>query len=119
MKLERLHQAEEDFLNRYPGGFSNPALEEILKKHKMTKMVALTQEVFEKGQFEHSARTLENLVKVVSQSSMVSMFEKPKFRDFARSLNDIERDLLVDGWLERFNHQILGMGADFPIDLAH
>jgi hypothetical protein len=49
MNLDKLKQAEEVFLHRYPGGFDNP---EIIttrnRKHKPDKMIALAQESFSK-----------------------------------------------------------------------
>ena len=43
------------------------------------------------------------MVKVVSRSSMVSMFEKPKFRDFVKRLNEDEKAFMVHG-LSQFLH---------------
>jgi hypothetical protein len=103
MNLQRLKQAEADFLQRHPGGFGNPEMQLVLKKHKMDKMVEMTRQAFREQEFEKPAQIIKNLVKVVSQSSMVSMFEKPKFRSFVNSLNNLERDLLVDGWFERLH----------------
>ena len=103
MNLKRLKKAERQFLTRYPGGFEHPDLVQVIRKHKMDRMVDLTQQAFTEGNFDKSSAILESLVKVVSQSSMVSMFEKPKFRNFANALTDLERDLLVDGWRERLH----------------
>ena len=44
MNLERLKKAENQFLSRYPGGFEHPDLVQVLKKHKMERMVDLAQQ---------------------------------------------------------------------------
>lgn len=38
MNLEKLALAEKHFLQRYPGGFNHPELQELSKKHKMEKI---------------------------------------------------------------------------------
>ena len=44
MNLDRLRQAQGDFLMRYPGGFLDPELADIGKKHNLAKMTALCEE---------------------------------------------------------------------------
>jgi hypothetical protein len=46
MNLKKLLQAEAAFFMRYPGGFNHPEMEALGKKHKMDKMITLTQEGF-------------------------------------------------------------------------
>lgn len=103
MNLIKLKQAEEVFFNRYPGGFENPEMAAHAKKHKMDKMIAFAQEGFVKRNFKLPELVNENMVKVVSGSSMVSLFEKPKFRDFARSLPPKDMKTLASG-LENILH---------------
>lgn len=52
MNLKKLKEAEEAFFNRYPGGFENPEMVEIGKKHKMDKMIAFAQEGFVRRNFK-------------------------------------------------------------------
>lgn len=103
MNLEKLKQAEYWFLNRYPGGFLDPELAAIGKKHKMDKMIVLTQESFAKKNFRDSASIIENMIKIIGRSSMVSIFEKPKFRDFANSLEPKQKNALVAGLKEQLH----------------
>jgi len=103
MNLKKLKQAEEAFFDRYPGGFENPEMIAVGKKHKMDKMIAFAQEGFVKRNFKLPEFIVENMVKVVSRSSMVSVFEKPKFRDFARSLPPKDMKTLASG-LENILH---------------
>ena len=97
MNLERLKQAEEDFLAQYPGGFDHPEMAALARKHKVDKMVALAQDAFARDKFRSPALIVENMVKVVSRSSMVSVFEKPKFRDFTHALTIEEKDVVATG----------------------
>ena len=100
MNLKKLKQAEEEFFNRYPGGFANPEMIAIRKKHKLEKMVELTQDGFAKRNFKLPDLIIENMIKVITRSSLISVFEKPKFRDFARSLPSEDRKTLASGLQE-------------------
>lgn len=97
MNIEKLKQAEAAFLDRYPGGFENPEMVAIAKKHKMDQMVAFTQESFQKENFRMPDLIVDRMVKVASRSSMVSVFEKPKFRDYALALAPDKKRQLSDG----------------------
>lgn len=112
----KLTELEARFLSDYPGGFQDPKLEEIGKKHRMDKMVAMTKECFSKTACLNVRATAENMVKIVSRSSMVSMFEKPKFRDFVHKLNEIDRDFLVDALIEIL-HGSQRTGFEAMVDL--
>lgn len=103
MNLKKLEQAEETFLYRYPGGFDNPEIIAIrTKKHNVDKMIELAQESFAKRNFKHPDEIVQNMVKIVSRSSVISVFEKPKFRDFAEALFPDERNLLAGELKELF-----------------
>jgi hypothetical protein len=98
MNLTKLKRAEETFFELYPGGFNNPDMLAMAKKHKMDKMVQFAQDSFSKKSFKKASKTIvENMIKIVSRSSMVSMFEKPKFKDFANSLKPKDIKLLANG----------------------
>ena len=100
LDINKLHQAQADFLVQYPGGFNNPAIVEIVKKHRMDKMVVMAKEYFSKEACSDVLATADNMVKVVSRSSMVSMFEKPKFKGFVQRLNNDEKAFLVNALCE-------------------
>jgi hypothetical protein len=103
LNSKKLKEAEERFLMQYPGGFNNPKILEIAKKHKVEKMNKLAQESFTFGQFESPSRIIDSMNKVISQSSLVSIFEKPKFRDLVRAMNENEKERLSHG-LKEFLH---------------
>lgn len=95
MNLEKLKRAEALFLSRYPGGFDDPAMAEARKKHKMEKMIEKAAAFFSEDAFSRSEELTENLIRFVSASSMISVFEKPKFRDYLRSLNSRDKEELT------------------------
>ncbi|MFT5259734.1 MAG: hypothetical protein ACI9J2_000865 [Saprospiraceae bacterium] len=101
MNLGNLKQAENQFLLRYAGGFDNPEILELRKKHRILKLVETTQELFEEKNFYNVDQIVAAMVKVVSRSSMVSLFEKPKFRDFVKSLHDTEKEALAQALYEQ------------------
>lgn len=103
MNFEKLKQAERWFLNRYPGGFAHPDMQAIGKRHKVDKMIVLTQECFAKKNFRDTQDIIDNMVKIIARSSMVSIFEKPKFKDLANSLRPKEKNLLVAGLKEQLH----------------
>ena len=98
MNLKRLKQAEAEFLARYPGGFNHPDMITIGKKHNVGKMTEQAKELLSKKAFQKTGPVLASLIKVVSRSSMVSMFEKPKFRDYVNGLDRDEREALARGF---------------------
>ena len=95
MNLEKLKRAEADFLARYPAGFSDPGLAPIRKKHNVDKLTEFAQANLGRAHFNRPEHIADTLVKIISRSSMVSMFEKPRFRDFVAALNSHEKEHLA------------------------
>jgi hypothetical protein len=116
MNLEKLKKAEMNFMQRYPGGFSNPEMLEISKKHKIEKMTNLTKERFAIGEFDNSENIIESMIKIVSSSSMVSLFEKPKFRDFVRNL-DMDRKNIITNAVKQLIHGNEESGFEILVDI--
>jgi hypothetical protein len=117
MNLSRLKQAEAAFLHRYPEGFDNPELVAIrVKKHKPDQMVALARESFAPDNFNRPERIVQNMVKVIGRSSITSVFEKAKFKNFATSLSPDEREFLSSG-LHQLLHDNQQTGFEMILDL--
>jgi hypothetical protein len=117
MNLDKLKQAEEAFLHRYPGGFENPELRTIRdKKHKPDQMIALARESFAKGNFKRPELIIQNMEKVISRSSIISVFEKMSFRNFVHTLIHQEREWLSNG-LEELLHGTEQTGFEMILDL--
>lgn len=111
LNVEKLKLAEFEFLRRFPGGFAHPDMQVISKKHNVAKIVTFAQKSFTKKASKDVDCYAENMIKVVSRSSMVSMFEKPKFRDFVRHLDPSEKAFLVKSM-----HQMLQGKQQFGFD---
>ena len=103
MNRDRLRIAEAHFLQSYPDGFADAALKDIGKKHNMDRMTAFSRDVFAKKSFDKPNEFLDNLVKLVSRSSMVSLFEKPKFRDMVADLNSEQRKTMTAAFKKMFH----------------
>ncbi|MCF7807020.1 MAG: hypothetical protein K9M49_05080 [Candidatus Marinimicrobia bacterium] len=107
MNTDKLKQAEEQFLSMYPGGFENPEMLALAKKHGVGKMTALVQETFAEDQFDDPKSVVQSMGKIVSRASLVSLFEKPKFRDYVNSLGPQQEAILANGLKEALhsNHE--------------
>ena len=103
MNVSKLKQAETAFLARYPGGFQHPEMVAIGKKHKMDSLIEQVQLSFAKTRFKDTFAIVDDIAKYISRSSMVSMFEKPKFKDFARSLDPADKNRLATGLRDRLH----------------
>jgi hypothetical protein len=99
MNLSKLREAEALFLHRYPGGFQNEEmLKVVAKRHNVGKLSEFAATALAKKNFAKPGALLDDVIKIASRSSMVSMFEKPKFRDYVNGLARDDRELLVAGY---------------------
>lgn len=98
MNLAKLRDAEALFLQMYPGGFDDEGLKHIGKKHNVGKLSEFAKQALAKKQFVQQGAVLDSIIKIVSRSSMVSMFEKPKFRDYVNGLGQDDREYLAEGY---------------------
>ncbi|MFT4518410.1 MAG: hypothetical protein ACI9JM_000791 [Halioglobus sp.] len=101
MNKKKLLGAEASFLMRYPKGFDDPGMAYIKKKHSVDKLVGFAQDNLTRSHFNRPEHIAETVLKVVSRSSMVSRFEKPRFRDFISSLNSHEKVALAQAYEKR------------------
>lgn len=95
MNYEKLKEAEASFLQLYPKGFADEAMQDIRKKHNVDKLVAFAQGSVTKTNCNKPEFISDCLLKIVSRSSMVSRFEKPPFKDFIGSLSSDEKEALA------------------------
>lgn len=100
MNLKELHSAENFFLRRYPKGFESEEMFDIKKKHKFGKVVDFAQSILSKQELKHVKNSISNITKFISKASMVSVFEKMRFRDFVREIDDITQFELIDSIYE-------------------
>ena len=117
MNLEKLRRAEQAFLHRYPGGFDNPELMATrVRKHKPDQMIKLAHESFSEANFRRPNLIVQNMVKLISRSSIISVFEKPRFREFADALPPQEQEFFTQGLKEILYGQEQ-MGFEMMLDL--
>jgi hypothetical protein len=96
MNIETLKEAENTFLNMYPEGFQDSEMVKVGKKHRMDKMIKMAHENLSEETLKKSGEdVVEGIIKIVTSSSMVSLFEKPKFRDIVRTMSDEQKKQLV------------------------
>lgn len=116
MNVNTLKMLEAKFMAVYPEGFENPELVKIGKKHRMPQLIQFAKESFDKQCFDNADELLESMIRMVSRSSMISVFEKPKFRDFARSLGSTQKQVLVTG-LKELLHGSEELGFNMMLDV--
>lgn len=92
MNTQKLKRAEDDFLLMFPSGFSDPSLVELAKKHYADLRKEQAAEYFSEEAFAVPHIVVENIVKLISRSSLVSRFEKPRFKHLINNLTDSERE---------------------------
>lgn len=100
MNFQKLKDAEAYFLELYPKGFEDVGLLPIIKKHNTAKIGEQAQEMFAKENFTQPELICENFAKIVSKSTLVSLFEKPKVRDMMKEMRMERRDMFCIGLYE-------------------
>jgi hypothetical protein len=119
MNIGRLRDAEAQFLRRYPGGFANEEMQAILKKrHNVGKLSEFAAEALAEQRFVKPGALIDDLVRIVGRSSMVSMFEKPRYRDFVQGLARGDREQLVGGYRDLL-HGDQERGFNAVLDVLH
>ena len=101
MNYEKLKAAEAQFLQLYPLGFGDPEMQKVGKKHQMNLRIEQCQQAFAETAFNKPHVVIDNMAKQISRSSMVSMFEKPKFKALTQSLMGKDRDRLSESLYEQ------------------
>lgn len=91
MNLERLKELEKEFLLQYPGGFETEDIKKAGKKHNLAKHVKYLKETCSEENMRKGLDVYNDVMKVVINSSMVSVFEKVRFRDFIKEIDEMEK----------------------------
>ena len=97
MNIDKLRQAECEFYLQYPLGMDDPEMIQILRKHKMVKMRQMAQSSFAPEQFADPAAIVQAMGKIVVASSLISVFDKPKFRDLVAAMTFADKTELAAG----------------------
>ncbi len=100
MNINKLIRLESDFLHRYPQGFNDEEMQKAKKKHKVSKVSEYLKKVCSKENMKLGLSAYDDIIKVVSRSSMVSVFEKMGFRDLAKEFDNTEKYFLLESVYE-------------------
>jgi hypothetical protein len=103
VNFDKLRDAEAVFLQSYPEGFASPELEAVRKRHNVARLAEFAASALAPNRFVNRGQVLDDIVRLVSRSSMISLFEKPKFRDYVQGLGRDDREWLAAGY-ERLLH---------------
>lgn len=96
MNLKELYTAEKFFLQQFPKGFQSEEMTDIRRKHKFDKVVTFAQEILSEASLRKKKESIANISKFISKASMVSVFEKMRFRDFIKEIDDTTEFELLD-----------------------
>lgn len=101
MNLTKLKEAEAAFLMRFPGGFADPGLKPIRKRHNVNRLGDFARDNLTELTFAQPDKLAETLLTIVGRSSMVSRFEKPPFREFVGALDSKTKRRLAEAFQKR------------------
>lgn len=85
MNLNKLKEAEANFFTFYPKGFEDEGLLPIIKRHNTEGIGKSVRELFAPERFRNPDEICGSFAKIVSKSTLVSLFEKPKVRDMVKN----------------------------------
>lgn len=116
MNDKKLEILENAFLERYPEGFESEEIRAIAKKHRMDKMKAYVETNFQIDGFKDPDAFLERFTKLISKSSLVSVFEKARFKDCAKTFSQAEKAMLSRG-VKDFLHGDQRLGFEMQVEV--
>lgn len=116
MNLGKLKEVEESFFRLYPEGFDDPQMQKIAKKHRLGTMGEKVNKYFTPGAFDDPNGVVEHMAKVVSASSMISLFDKPKFKNACAVMRSEEKELLALG-LREVLHGVQANGFEMMVEI--
>ena len=96
MNVKRIKQLEARFLSRYNDGFDSDEMKEIRKKHNLSKLVDYIHNVCSEENLKQGLNIFFDVTKIISKSSMVSVFEKMRFRDLVKEFDNNEKILFLE-----------------------
>lgn len=109
MNLEKLKAEEERFFISYPGGFNDPKMGSVSKKHNISRLVKLVKENLCEEAFSDPDTAIETISKIIRGSSLVSVFEKTAFRNMLNEMDPIEKAVLSEAFKQLLHgEQALG-----------
>lgn len=120
MNIEKLKKLESDFLGRHPEGFKSQEFKKTMKKHNVDKLTTYVNEVLTEEFLNKGYRVYKEVAKVVLSSSLVSVFEKMRFRDLSADLTNAEKSRFVKGVKELlYGHEKSGFYMVYTLLKEH
>ena len=95
MNKNKLEYLEHKFISVYPDAFDNEELKKHSKKHNINKHFENARKYCSKEYLDQGLYALDDVVKIVTRSTLVSVFEKMRFRDLVKELDVTEKKLIV------------------------
>jgi len=89
---EKLQVLQNTFFSIYPDGFNSPEFQHLEKKHKLTKTNKKIHEIFNSNIINNDIEFLDAITKILSSSSIISVFEKIKFRNFMKEIHTEQKN---------------------------
>lgn len=96
MNLDKLKTLENEFLGIYPEGFASEDMIRAGKKHNVGKVSQYVKDTCSKENLSRGLEIVPEIVKIITKSSMVSVFEKMRFRDLVKAFSEEEKLLLIN-----------------------
>jgi len=93
MYKEKLEDLKANFYELYPNGFDDEGLVKVKKRHNTPKMGEQVRAMFHPDQFASPDVICQNYAMVVSRSSLISLFEKPKVKAMVDGFNTMQKDI--------------------------
>ncbi|QMS84499.1 hypothetical protein [Candidatus Xianfuyuplasma coldseepsis] len=115
MNMKHMRILEQRFLSLYPKGFDSPEMKEAGKKHKVDKMEQMAKEVLSKESL-NQVGAINGIVKLITRSSLVSLFEKTRFRNLINEADDLFKQDIVDA-VYTMIHENQAQGFDRLVSL--
>jgi hypothetical protein len=97
---DKLTVLQNRFFLEYPNGFEDDKIKEIIEKHKMKKLKEFAKEKFSKESFLDKERIIDEYIKLIQKSSLVSVFEKTKLKSVKKELETYHLDQLNEALYE-------------------
>lgn len=95
MNINKLKVLESQFFSIYPDGFEDEELKQRFKRFNFYKVSNFVKDVCSEDSLKRGIDAIDDIMRVVSKSSMVSVFEKMAFRDLVREFDLTEKMLVV------------------------
>lgn len=96
MNKNEFERYQKLFLKAYPGGFQHESMLVQVKKHAVPKWVQFVQAFLSASALQNHENGIKAITKLVTGSSLISVFEKTAFKNMIQSMSQSEKTELVE-----------------------